>query len=126
MIGGGATPDQQLPTVLIAVISRDHSAAAVEEKLRTAKRAAPVIARIENDRVCSRPAHRFARRRKLTRCRLSPPRWPKPRAAKRASSRPVDRAGHAPRSKPVVDVHHAHIGSAAIQHPQQRRQPAEA
>ena len=51
MIGGGATPDQQLPTVLIAVISRDHSAAAVEEKLRTAKRAAPVIARIENDRV---------------------------------------------------------------------------
>ncbi len=51
VIGGGATPDQQLPTVLIAVISRDHSAAAVEEKLRTAKRAAPVIARIENDRV---------------------------------------------------------------------------
>lgn len=51
VIGGGSTPDQQLPTVLIAIATQNYSAAALEEKLRTAKRAAPVIARIENDRV---------------------------------------------------------------------------
>ena len=51
VIGGGSTPDQQLPAVLIAVASQNHSAAALEEKLRTAKHAAPVIARIENHRL---------------------------------------------------------------------------
>jgi len=50
VIGGGSTPDQQLPTHLIAVTSRD-SAGALEEKLRTAKHAVPVIVRIENDRL---------------------------------------------------------------------------
>jgi len=51
VIGGGSTPDQQLPTVLVAIASQNYSAAALEEKLRAAKRAAPVIARIENDRL---------------------------------------------------------------------------
>ena len=51
VIGGGSTPDQQLPTCLVAVESRRYSAAALEEKLRAAQRATPVIARLENDRV---------------------------------------------------------------------------
>ncbi len=41
MIGGGSTPDQQLPTCLIAVASRRHSAAAVEERLRAGERNDP-------------------------------------------------------------------------------------
>jgi L-seryl-tRNA(Ser) seleniumtransferase len=52
VIGGGATPDQQLRTVLIAIASQNYSAASLEQRLRTApKHAAPVIARIESDRV---------------------------------------------------------------------------
>jgi L-seryl-tRNA(Ser) seleniumtransferase len=52
VIGGGSTPDQKLPTCLIAVASLRHSAAAVEERLRASERSQPaVIARIENDRV---------------------------------------------------------------------------
>jgi L-seryl-tRNA(Ser) seleniumtransferase len=50
VIGGGSTPDQQLPTYLVAVDTGRYSAAALEEKLRTAQHAVPVIARIENDR----------------------------------------------------------------------------
>ncbi len=34
VIGGGSTPDQQLPTYLVSVSSRRHSAAAFEERLR--------------------------------------------------------------------------------------------
>jgi L-seryl-tRNA(Ser) seleniumtransferase len=54
VIGGGSTPDQQLPTYLVSVTSRRHSAAAFEERLRLPLPAAnvpPVIARIEEDRV---------------------------------------------------------------------------
>ena len=51
VVGGGSTPDQQLPTCLIAVASQRHSAMALEERLRTAEREPPVVARIENDRV---------------------------------------------------------------------------
>ena len=62
VIGGGSTPDQQLPTRLVALTSRSHSAAAIEERLRRPEVAAdgaqsashqaiPVIARIEEDSV---------------------------------------------------------------------------
>jgi L-seryl-tRNA(Ser) seleniumtransferase len=54
VIGGGSTPDQQLPTYLVSVASRRHSAAAFEERLRAPLPAAsvpPVIARIEEDHV---------------------------------------------------------------------------
>ncbi|MGH9717240.1 MAG: L-seryl-tRNA(Sec) selenium transferase [Candidatus Acidiferrales bacterium] len=63
VIGGGSTPDQQLPTYLVSVASRRHSAATFEERLRLpaarshressdqAAGAPPVIARIEEDRV---------------------------------------------------------------------------
>jgi L-seryl-tRNA(Ser) seleniumtransferase len=49
VIGGGSTPDQRLPTKLIALRSGRHSAAAFEERLRKPERALPVIARIEDD-----------------------------------------------------------------------------
>ncbi|MFY9528864.1 MAG: L-seryl-tRNA(Sec) selenium transferase [Candidatus Acidiferrales bacterium] len=49
VIGGGSTPDQQLPTHLIAVRSRRHSAVELEERLRRPERGVPVIARIEDD-----------------------------------------------------------------------------
>jgi L-seryl-tRNA(Ser) seleniumtransferase len=48
VIGGGSTPDQQLPTRLIAVSSRRHSAVELEERLRRPERGVPVIARIED------------------------------------------------------------------------------
>jgi len=57
VIGGGSTPDQQLPTYLVSVASRRHSAAGFEERLRlpaASEQSAghpPVIARIEEDRV---------------------------------------------------------------------------
>ena len=51
VIGGGSTPDQQLPTHLIAISSLRHSATRLEEDLRNPKHAAPVIARIEDDRL---------------------------------------------------------------------------
>src|SRR5277367_1352494 len=38
-------------------------------------------------------------------------------------SKPVDHASHTPSPKPIINIHHAHIRSAAIQHRQQRRQP---
>jgi L-seryl-tRNA(Ser) seleniumtransferase len=47
LIGGGATPEQSIPTWLIAVKCAD--AAAAERRLRA--RDQPVIARIENDRL---------------------------------------------------------------------------
>ncbi|HKS79916.1 MAG TPA: L-seryl-tRNA(Sec) selenium transferase [Candidatus Acidoferrales bacterium] len=56
VIGGGSTPDQQLPTHLIAISCPHHSAATLEERLRKPSRGSrgangivPVIARIEND-----------------------------------------------------------------------------
>jgi L-seryl-tRNA(Ser) seleniumtransferase len=51
VVGGGSTPDQQLPTHLIAVERSDCSAPWLEERLRKTRQDVPVIARIENDRV---------------------------------------------------------------------------
>lgn len=54
VIGGGSTPDQQLPTHLISLASSRHSAAALEERLRRTRplvRTVPTIVRIEDDRV---------------------------------------------------------------------------
>jgi L-seryl-tRNA(Ser) seleniumtransferase len=61
VIGGGSTPDQQLPTTLIAISTPRHSATQLEERLRkpdasgpqagTSPTATPVIARIEDRRL---------------------------------------------------------------------------
>jgi L-seryl-tRNA(Ser) seleniumtransferase len=51
VIGGGSTPDQKLPTSLIAISSLHHSAAALEERLRRPVGGTPVIGRIEEDRL---------------------------------------------------------------------------
>ncbi len=56
VIGGGSTPEESLPTRLVAISSLRHSAAQMEERLRLAPTAGsgeqmPVIARIENDRL---------------------------------------------------------------------------
>jgi L-seryl-tRNA(Ser) seleniumtransferase len=59
VIGGGSTPDQQLPTTLITISTPRHSAAQIEDRLRkprtsnltgtTTPASTPVIARIEDD-----------------------------------------------------------------------------
>lgn len=49
VIGGGSTPDQKLPTKLIAIRSPRHSAAQLEERLRKPQSGPPVIARIEKN-----------------------------------------------------------------------------
>jgi L-seryl-tRNA(Ser) seleniumtransferase len=49
VVGGGSTPDQQLPTHLVSIRSRRHSAARLEERLRQPASGATVIARIEDD-----------------------------------------------------------------------------
>jgi L-seryl-tRNA(Ser) seleniumtransferase len=61
VIGGGSTPDQQLPTQLVAIASPRQSAAQMEARLRqprngpasadTQPRPIPVVARIEDDRL---------------------------------------------------------------------------
>jgi L-seryl-tRNA(Ser) seleniumtransferase len=51
VIGGGSTPDQSLPTFLIAITSRRHSAAEIEGRLRGSRTGAPVIARVERNRL---------------------------------------------------------------------------
>jgi L-seryl-tRNA(Ser) seleniumtransferase len=61
VIGGGSTPDQQLPTTLIAISTPRHSAAQLEDRLRnprtsnpasaTSTTATPLIARIEENHV---------------------------------------------------------------------------
>ena len=51
VIGGGSTPDQQLPTHLISIVSRRESASTLEERLRKPEHGVPVIARIEDDRL---------------------------------------------------------------------------
>jgi L-seryl-tRNA(Ser) seleniumtransferase len=61
VIGGGSTPDQQLPSTLIAISTPRRSAAQIEVRLRTPRpispdggtspTAAPVIARIEYNRL---------------------------------------------------------------------------
>jgi len=49
VVGGGSTPDQQLPTWVLRIISPKNSAAEMEERLRRTERETPVIARIEED-----------------------------------------------------------------------------
>ena len=51
VIGGGATPDQKLPTHVISIVSQRVSPAALEQRLRQPENGTPVIARIENDQV---------------------------------------------------------------------------
>jgi L-seryl-tRNA(Ser) seleniumtransferase len=51
VIGGGSTPDRQLPARVISIASRQFSAATLEERLRRPRTGAPVIARIEDDRL---------------------------------------------------------------------------
>jgi len=52
VIGGGSTPDQQLPTHLIALASRIHSAAQLEERLRKpVGGGTPVIGRVAAGRL---------------------------------------------------------------------------
>jgi L-seryl-tRNA(Ser) seleniumtransferase len=49
VIGGGSTPDQQMPTHLIAIKSSQHSAAVLEVRLRKPAHGVPVVPRIEDD-----------------------------------------------------------------------------
>ena len=49
LVGGGSTPAQSLPTKLLRIVSRRHSAAQLEEQLRTSILGPPVITRIEDD-----------------------------------------------------------------------------
>ncbi len=51
VIGGGSTPDQSLPTHLIAVKSRRRSTEEIELRLREPAGGIPIIARIEEDRL---------------------------------------------------------------------------
>ena len=52
VIGGGSTPDQKLPTHLLTLASRIHSAALLEERLRKPPRGAtPVITRVAERRL---------------------------------------------------------------------------
>jgi L-seryl-tRNA(Ser) seleniumtransferase len=51
VIGGGSTPDQQLPTHLISISSPQFSPATLESRLRKPASGPTVIARIEDDRV---------------------------------------------------------------------------
>jgi L-seryl-tRNA(Ser) seleniumtransferase len=51
VVGGGSTPDQQLPARLITLRSHRFSATQIEERLRRPASGTPVIARIEDDRL---------------------------------------------------------------------------
>lgn len=51
VIGGGSTPDQQLPTKLIALRSARYSPAALDDRLRKPTHAVPVVARVADDRL---------------------------------------------------------------------------
>jgi L-seryl-tRNA(Ser) seleniumtransferase len=51
VIGGGSTPDQQLPTHLISIASSQFSPATLETRLRKPASGPSVIARIEDDRL---------------------------------------------------------------------------
>ncbi|HEY7825576.1 MAG TPA: L-seryl-tRNA(Sec) selenium transferase [Candidatus Acidoferrales bacterium] len=51
VVGGGSTPDQQIPTELIVISSQRHSAARLEERLRKMEGGVPVVARIEEQRL---------------------------------------------------------------------------
>ena len=51
VIGGGSTPDQSLPTFLIAISSRRRNAANLEASLRAPAAGTPIIARVERNRL---------------------------------------------------------------------------
>jgi L-seryl-tRNA(Ser) seleniumtransferase len=51
VIGGGSTPDQSLPTFLVAITRRHHTAAEIEARLRAGKSGPPIIARVERNRL---------------------------------------------------------------------------
>src|SRR6266852_2843476 len=51
LIGGGSTPDRELPTHLIKIASARYSAAQLEERLRKAPKGIPVITRVEEERL---------------------------------------------------------------------------
>jgi L-seryl-tRNA(Ser) seleniumtransferase len=51
LVGGGSTPAQSLPTKVIRIASARHSATDLEVRLRTGAGPAPVVARIEEDRL---------------------------------------------------------------------------
>jgi L-seryl-tRNA(Ser) seleniumtransferase len=51
VVGGGSTPDATLPTYLIAMTSRRHSAAHLDESLRCSATDTPVVARVERQRL---------------------------------------------------------------------------
>jgi len=51
VIGGGSTPDQQLPTHLISIAGPRYSVTELEARLRLPKQGTPVIARIQDDRL---------------------------------------------------------------------------
>src|SRR5215470_6393168 len=51
LVGGGSTPTQSLPTMLLRIASARYSANELEARLRLAAGSAPVIARIEDDRL---------------------------------------------------------------------------
>jgi L-seryl-tRNA(Ser) seleniumtransferase len=51
VIGGGSTPDQQLPSRLIVLRSHQYSAEQLEQRLRRPADATPVVARIEDERL---------------------------------------------------------------------------
>jgi L-seryl-tRNA(Ser) seleniumtransferase len=51
VIGGGSTPDQSLPTFVIAITSCRRSAAEIEARLRQDRSGPPVIARVERNRL---------------------------------------------------------------------------
>ena len=51
IIGGGSTPDQQLPTKLVTLSSTHYSPAVLDERLRKPSHAVPVVARVVDDRL---------------------------------------------------------------------------
>jgi L-seryl-tRNA(Ser) seleniumtransferase len=51
VIGGGSTPDQSLPTFLVAITSRHHSAAEIEARLRNPQSGLPIITRVERNKL---------------------------------------------------------------------------
>ena len=51
LVGGGSTPAQSLPTKVLRIASARHSATDLEVRLRTGAGPAPVVARIEEDRL---------------------------------------------------------------------------
>jgi len=51
LVGGGSTPAQSLPTMLLCITSGRHSASELEARLRSGSFGLPVIARIEDHRL---------------------------------------------------------------------------